>query len=116
MLYKLRVLEETAGKRIPIKGATVRFIGAQGQTLLTQQTDAQGYVFINDETDGDLLFSGVNVSITAKGYYETRFPSETMEPDYWAILQARPNPLKYGLIGAIGAAALLLFTSSSKKE
>lgn len=116
MLYKIRVVEKVNEKFLPIKGASVRFIGMQGQTLVTMLSDADGYAFINDETDGDLLFSGVNISITKSGYNETRFPSETIEPDWWAILAKKPSLFLYGLKVATVTAVGLILLSTNKYE
>lgn len=90
----------------PLPGAAVSFI-ANGAVLVTMETDQNGYLRINDETDGALLSPGVRALITYPGLESLEIDTTGIRPDTEIHLVEKANYIKPLIVGGLLAAFLI---------
>lgn len=105
MIYSLHIQDQDTVT--PLPGSSLRFVSPTGGTLATITMDADGSTGIDDESDDELLASGVQVVAQAPGYYSFPVFANRISPDFTFGLQKKPNYLPY-IIGSLAAGGLLI--------
>jgi len=112
MVYKITAYNQDEK---PLPGAAVTFYNSQDEPIVKLVTGSAGYVVIDDEVDGELLFSGNYIRVTKDGYYPAGGMAESLYPDHFYILNAKPNILTTVLLAAGFTALAIAGFATTKK-